>query len=412
MNAISPRPLTDLVDILLMDVALKIQISRTDHELAVDRYRVINEWVERAGSPLQGKVRTFYPQGSMATRSCISSKLDNDEFDLDILAELQGIPIDASPRWVLDTLFDVINGPKGSRYHGKVRRQTRCVTVDYDAMHLDVTPAWRLPGRDERVSHIFHSKVEEAPHRDKRITANPWGFAEWFLAATPFHRLAMDAMEKSGAEIIPVPSLHPLQEKSLAVLALQLLKRWRNKKYDQRTGRRPPSVMLACMVGEEAQAARLRGGPRTSLYAELFAQASGMLLEFSIADSQGYLVKRVNPRCPGDDVLTDRWPGTPSAQAQFTRDLSDLVANLKQLAEPVALEKKRAILADLFGERAAQLALDAFNERMATAAGSGGLSHVSGTGAISIGLYANPRATPIPRHTNFGGSKPRLPWGD
>ena len=248
MNAISPKPPTDLVNILLADVALKIQLSRTDHDLAVERYHVINEWVERPGSPLRAKVRMFYPQGSMATRSSVSSKLDNDEFDLDILAELQGLPLDASPRWILDTLFDAINGEKGSRYHGKVRRQTRCVTVDYDAMHLDVTPALLLPGREQRVSHIFHSKVEDASHCDKRITANPWGFAEWFVASTPATRLATDAMARRGADVIPVPSLHPLHEKSLAVLALQLLKRWRNKKYDQRVGRWPPSVMLACMV--------------------------------------------------------------------------------------------------------------------------------------------------------------------
>ena len=39
------------------------------------------------------------------------------------------------------TLHDAIRGERGSRYYLKTDRKTRCSTVNYDGMHLDVTPA-------------------------------------------------------------------------------------------------------------------------------------------------------------------------------------------------------------------------------------------------------------------------------
>jgi hypothetical protein len=45
-------------------------------------------------------------------------------------------------------------------------RQTRCVTVRYaDRMHLDITPAVRLPHGAERESHIFHAHPDDPPRR-------------------------------------------------------------------------------------------------------------------------------------------------------------------------------------------------------------------------------------------------------
>ena len=60
------QPLTEPVDLLLADVAIRVQLSRTDYGKAVERYETINEWIEREDSPLKDRVHLFYPQGSMA----------------------------------------------------------------------------------------------------------------------------------------------------------------------------------------------------------------------------------------------------------------------------------------------------------------------------------------------------------
>ncbi len=131
VKTISPqRFLTDPTDILMADVAIRVQLSRTDYSKAVSRYRTINAWIERDASPLKDRVELFYPQGSMAVGATIASKLRTDEFDIDVVAQLD-LGDHVSPQVALDLLYKAIRGEPGSRYHGMAKRRTRCVTVDY-----------------------------------------------------------------------------------------------------------------------------------------------------------------------------------------------------------------------------------------------------------------------------------------
>ena len=59
-------PLSEPVDVLLADVAIRIQLSVTDYRKAEDRYQTLSEWIDRRGSPLEGRVQLVYAQGSMA----------------------------------------------------------------------------------------------------------------------------------------------------------------------------------------------------------------------------------------------------------------------------------------------------------------------------------------------------------
>lgn len=400
-------PLSDAVDILLADVALKIQLSRTDHDLAIEHYKAIADWLERDGSPLRGRVARLYAQGSMAINATISSKLDNDEFDIDIIAELALAP-DSQPCWVLDTLFAAINGEEGSRYYGRVTRHTRCIAVQYDRMHLDLTPKILLPDRLERTGLIFHAKREEPRWKDRRVIANPWGFAQWFQAQTPVELAFAEALTKR-AEAEPVPAQHPVYAKSKALIVLQLLKRWRNKRYDRRDGRQPPSIMMAKIVGDAV-------GPRASLLDELWHQAQYMFGLFDLADRAGELVHFENPMCR-EDILTDRWPGDLATQKVFRDDLEYLVRKVEALRSPISLEQKQAIMADLFGERPTRYAFEKFREALGDLSRDGGLRHFPRSGAIALGasglsapaIVARPapvRAQASPKHTFFGGRKP------
>ena len=270
----------------------------------------------------------------MAIGAAIASKTTNDEFDLDVVAELD-LPLRTTPREVLDLLFLAVNGQPGSRYHGKVRRRTRCVTVEYaDNMHIDVTPALRRPGTPERESLIFHHWAEAPAELSFRCVANPYGFAEWFKQATPpDHWFAEAFMARTltyerallveAAESEPVPPQESAFQKSLAVITLQLVKRWRNIQYEGRSGRRPPSIMIARLVAENASRANC-------LSQELLHQAKTMLSVFEQSQRSGSLVHLTNPVCRSD-TLTDRWPGSLPNQAVFIRDLQILVTKVERL---------------------------------------------------------------------------------
>jgi hypothetical protein len=145
------------LDILLADIAIRIQLTPSSHDLAVGRAKTIQDYIERKNSPLEGKVELFYPQGSMAIGATIAKKLKNDEFDIDLIAQLL-LPADIQPARALDILLEAISADEGSRYYNTVERRTRCITVHYaDQMHLDVTPTILVPDKLPRTSTIFHS---------------------------------------------------------------------------------------------------------------------------------------------------------------------------------------------------------------------------------------------------------------
>lgn len=154
------------LDRLFADIAIRIQLSTTAHRKAVQRYKAIAGSLDRDDSPLKGRVELFYPQGSMAIGAAIASGVTNDDFDLDMVLQLMcGV---LTPREVLDLVFQAINGKAGAQYHGRARRRTRCVTIKYSDMHIDVTPAERLPASPERQSTIFHHKPPEQTPVDRR----------------------------------------------------------------------------------------------------------------------------------------------------------------------------------------------------------------------------------------------------
>ena len=408
-----PLPLADPADVLLADVAIRIQLSKTDYDRAVDRYQVINDWIERDSSPLRDRVELFYPQGSMAVGATIASTLGTDEFDIDVVAQLD-LPAKVPPKQALDLLYRAIKGASGSRYHRMTNRRTRCVTVQYgDRMHLDVTPVVRRWGTPERESLIFHYRPETPHEPGDSLIANPYGFAEWFKRNTPPDDAFADIFEARAsdyeklrvlAEAVsdPVPPQKPPFRKSKAVIVLQLLKRWRNVQYNARPGRRPPSIMIAKLVADAAN-------HTDRLSEELLLQARHMLLVFRKSHSDGCQIHIANPVCP-QDVLTDRWPDSSRDQITFIRDLEVLVANVERLVSGCDLKEMRQIMARLFGEEPTGGAFTAFNKRMGAEVSDGRSRHRPGLGglvipgaATGIGIGAPSVSRATPPHRFFGG---------
>lgn len=407
-----------IIDVMLADVAIRIQLSPTDYQLAVDHYHAISEWLEREDSILKGHVRDFYPQGGFAIGATVARHSTDDEFDIDVMADIN-YRLDVDPEYALATLHDTIRGRRGSRYHLKTDRKTRCSTVSYDGMHLDVTPAVRIAGTLDKTGLIFHSKPEE-PWAKKSLFANPHGFAQWFISRTPpeqdfgtfFERRSLDyererAILSKRAEAAPVPEQCPAYQKSRAVIALQLIKRWRNLAYDKRHGARrlPPSVLLAFYVATHANHTK-------SLAEELSFQVESMLAVFRLAHEQGSMIFASNPTCE-DDILTDRWPADLSDQAVFIRELTDFAIKLRPLRGEIALPEIQQTLEDLFGEKPAQSAVNDHVRRVGQDVGSTGSRFMPGKAAIPAavaGTVAAPsNVRSAPSHKFFGDHPDDIP---
>ena len=400
------------LDVMLAEIALRIQLSPTDHGKAVARYEAVSQWIDRPNSPLHGCVQLTYSQGSMAIGATIARSSERDEHDIDAMAQL-ALAQDIDPEVALSLLDTSIRGERASRYHDMTVRRTRCVTIEYaDGMHLDVTPAVLLPELRARTSVIFHSKPEDPREPRKQLYANPWGFGEWFTDMTPaaadaafaeyFERRSLEETRlrmMAEATTEPVPDQLPAYRKSRALIALQLIKRFRNMCYERRPGlRRPPSVLLCKYVADHAN-------QTTTLAEEVLHQAATMLENFGAAHRAGRVVYEQNPTCEAD-VLTDRWPASLEDQNRFIADLQVLTQKLARLIEGAALEEMREILGDLFGERPARDVVSDYIERYGSQVKQGSGAHLPGTGQIpaaGIMLGSVPAvARSTPGHTFFG----------
>lgn len=400
-------PTAPVGEILLAGTAIRIELPPSLHQLAVDRYEAIRKHIERPDSPLHDRVRIFYPQGSMAIRATIKSRKRSEGFDIDIVAELI-LPLSMTPAQVLDLLFEAINGPTGSRYNGMVERQTRCVTVYYaDGMHLDVTPTILVNEHDPRLSCLHHAKPEEPPTKHERRLMNSYSFCEWFNVLTPADIRFAQAYAKraaafdqrvirADADVKPVPAHSTIEGgKSATVVALQLLKRNRNLRYEKRKGARlPPSVMMAKIAAETS-------APGASIAGALEAIAGTIQSALETAEREARLVDVRNPRCH-DEQFTDRWPENRDAQRLYIEDLKQLRMQLAALmSERLMLDEKRSLLVAMFGEGPAQSTVDEY-------AASIGKSIQSGDRLVSpIGRVVPGTAAAAPFILKSGPAQPR-----
>ena len=403
------------IDVMLADVAVRIQLSPTDYQQAVDHYHAIHEWIERDDSPLFGLVLDFYTQGGFAIGATVARHTTDNEFDIDVMIQL-AYRTDIEPEFVLSILDKAIRAEPGSRYYNKADRKTRCSTVYYDSMHLDVTPTVRLLGTNEKTGLIFHSKPENPREPKLSLHANPHGFAQWFIQQTPpdqnfgafFEKRSLDydrgrisLLEYAAdADAVAVPDQCPAYRKSRAVIALQLIKRWRNLAYDKRHKNRrlPPSVLLAYYVATHASTAR-------TLSDELCHQVESMVTILQAAQSRGRTVVEVNPMCP-EDVLTDRWPADLTDQSIFIDELRTFAVKLEWLRGDISLAQTQTILEELFGEKPAVSVVKEYADRLAKDVRGTGGPYLPGKASIPaavVGTSATASNVRVaPPHKFFG----------
>ncbi|TAY52946.1 nucleotidyltransferase domain-containing protein [Rhizobium leguminosarum] len=405
------NPFLDPVDRILAEIAFSIQLPPSLHARAISRYEAVRKHLEATAS-FFGDIEHFYPQGSMAIDATISTRGTDDEYDIDIIAQMGGRFRTMSPLDVLLTLERGLVDYRGL----KVTRQTRCVTLHYaDNMHLDISPVIRDYDYPDRQSHIMHAKGPQPGPDDCRVPTNAYAFVEWYNRNTPNETVVRDAFQKrwqdamrfaADAEVDDVPDQTHFGVKSMATLALQLLKRYRNTRYDnlRRTGRMPPSVMLAYYAAKTSR-------PGQKLTEALIGVCNAIITDIAYASTKGLKLHVTNPEY-SDDVFTDRWPESVQQQNLFANDLRELVGGLELLrAGKADLTRVPDWLREMFGGRVVTSVID----RVAATDGSaiksstqqytpsGGL--LAGGAALAAPVVAAAKTSPIIKpspHTFFG----------
>lgn len=357
---------TAALDEVLLDVATLIELSPRDRRVADNRFRLLKRHLERNGSPLApyliDGVSLIYAQGSIATSTTIVSGTEDDRFDVDAIVEID-VPADWDDSRALDELEKALQGFPGAI---AIVRCTRCVQLRFPFMHMDVT----IMDRSARIAvpragEIFHSPDEGDAYR---VDSNPWGFTGWFRSrvgigqaafaeALGRHRAAaarnrlqfIDEQERlvvMKADQIDLPPMIPSAIDAQEAVALKLLKRFLNLRYQDLPLNRPPSIYLtkrAADVGYIPQ----------GLTAQLFALADSTAQIMRAHIAANTRPAEENPSYPADRI-NDRWPRPGVEGIADMRVLAEQLEYLTEKLETMATESLADIanaIDELFGER-------------------------------------------------------------
>ena len=385
------------LELALMAVAYRVQLTPSQYQDCERRYRSLARHVDRHGSPLKERVLEVYPSGSQAIHAATLSHVKSAHHDLDAVLELD-LPQDTDPEIVLELLYSAIKGDVGSKYHDHhIVKNSRCVTVHYaDGVTVDLMPVIRTPGQAERAARLFHYKAASADDQVQRYTkpVNPWGFSTCFnesvVASSIFEsrfgeyrkNAQRTSMLDEKAETQPMPAPVPLSQKSTRVVALQLIKRFRDKRFrrsDHQAMKAPPSVVFSEQI-------RGAGQQANSLDEELRNLSVHLIDQLQSAENHDELIRVVNP-VYSVDIFTDRWPSCRLDQRQWQADLQHLVQSLDELRlELFDPAKWQRVFRDLFGEAASNDAIKSWYDRQ---------KRMVDAGQVDIGRVGNLRENGI-----------------
>lgn len=368
---------TEHLDAILALICEELQLPPSVHDLAEQRYHAVGDWLGREGSLLASWRPTIYPQGSFRIGTSVHP-LAGDEFDLDLVCELDLGLKHALPLIVLNMVEQRLR--QHPSYAGMIERKKRCIRLTYAReFHLDVLPArptWPPDGTQVQI-----------PDRELGawLKSNPKGYAAWFESRA---KLYFEALRKRAVE--PLPDHEHANEKTTLQRAVQLLKRWRDVRYEQAPKAAPRSIVLTTMAGEwftgSLSTADAFGGVVAAI-----AQATGQ-------NGTPFVV--VNPTQPAE-VLSEQWRDEPHTYRLFASRIAELHQQWASLQAGGTTEQVAAALGALFGEPVTQRAFKRLtNERVEPRRQNGTLGVSRSLGAMSLSPIAG--VAPVRPHTFYG----------
>lgn len=322
------------LDNLLFEVCESLQLTPTQHQKAVERYKAIARVLDNSNTSFGHIDSNLYPQGSMRLGTTVKP-LDGPH-DLDFVSEFNVSHTLVNPMGLLNEMHRMFK--QHGVYGGMVELKNRCVRIVYtDEFYLDILPACRDFGNGGACIKV--------PDRDTRnwTSSNPVGYAAWFGRAT--RQVIVQRSEgrvhimDKAASVQPIPNLEAAEEKTVLQLVVQLLKRWRDIHYADSTF--PPiSIVLTTLAANQ-----YRG--EASLSESLLLILDRIVECLDEAHAGGRRLRVPNPVHLEED-FSERWNGNSRAYAEFDRGIREFAVAWRSVY--IRPGNPNRILEELFGE--------------------------------------------------------------
>ncbi|MBP2840569.1 nucleotidyltransferase [Pseudomonas sp. PNP] len=311
----SEQMLTQLVD------ALEIPASR--YEAAERSYKSVGRWLDRPASRLAGHTTTIFPQGSFRLGTVIKPLNDAEDYDLDIVCEIQASKLDYTQEGLKGLLGLELEDYALSQSMAPPVEARRCWTLNYAdgaQFHMDVLPALPDGVRQRQLIESLGHQNEWADHamaitdrehvEYRRPSANwpgsnPKGYSKWFRSRMEevfnAKRHGMALKEHASVEEIPEHRVRtPLQA------AVKLLKRHRDIRFSEEPDIRPISIILTTLSAHAYQQEVTIGGALQGILTR-------MSEHIEIRNGVYWIENPTDPR----ENFADKWEASPEKKDAF-----------------------------------------------------------------------------------------------
>lgn len=278
----------------------------------------IREFLSSGSGEISESFVALTPQGSYAHQTIINPVAENDEFDADVLLELDEID-----GWQAEDYVEALyrRFRASGTYRDKVHRRTRCVVIDYSGdFHMDVVP-YLVRGGEPYVTNRKLNLYERT---------NPVDYNVW-----------LDEQNRTTSG--------------------QLAKVIRIAKYvrDLKNTFSVPSVILSILLGERVSAGSLWADP--SHYKNLPTALVNIFEDLvTFLQANPTMPNIADPSCPGE-TYNHRW--TPELYENFCKQVGTYAAWMRDAYDETEREesyaKWRRVLGADFGTSLAKASLSA-----------------------------------------------------
>lgn len=370
-----------VLNAILELLCYRIQLPDEHFKLARSYYLEVGEWLTKLGSNVRPYSPRVFHQGSMLLDTTVKP-IGKTQFDLDAVCLLTQCE-KLSPREVFDLVWKRLK--ESPKFKDIIRPKPRCIRIDLTGkFHIDVVPAVPYPGNSETSIRIPDAPVESARWKD----SDPEGFAAWFEKQCLKKKggVRKFSYNMSEAQVDPIPDRPAYRSKKPLKRAVQLIKRWRDKRFLGSEELSTPSIVITKLAADYYDGDLV------------LTDAVAIILDRMHARFEQGRPKVYNP-VNNKELISEKWESSPESFEAFKGAIAEFRDQWTELQELTGAHKIGKMLTQLFGDMAGDAVQESFAD-IEQAKSANTLHVANGTRMLLPGAAS--ASMPVKRHTHFG----------
>lgn len=385
------------LDNILNLMSGELDISETSFLKAKEHYEAVGKWLS-SDEKLNDVDIDIYTQGSFSLGTVIKPLNNEDEYDIDLVCNLNISKDRITPRELKQFIGNRLKESK--KYKTMLGDEgSRCWKINYsdtEKFHIDVLPSITLI--DRKILESMYTDYDYTKHSiqftDKTTPfkwyhSNPKGYMKWFqekmkVTYVQNQKLLMEKFAFDSIDEVPKYKIKtPLQQ------AIQLLKRHRDIMFKDNLDNKPTSITITTL-------AALHYNNEINVPDTLYNIIQGISsMDFNIYND----IAITNPVNVNEN-FADKLNQDAVRKKAFIKWINNVDQLLSAIPNTQGLEKVAELLSESFGEKTVKKAYNDFGDNFKALREDNKLYMENKTGSITT---TKKNSTQVKKHTFYAG---------